>query len=422
MAEGQSMSNLTIANTILKTVYGDIGEQINNATPALDGIKSTARNISEVGGAGVKFVAHTGRNTGLGARGEDEDLPEAGQQQYATGTTGLKSFYGSVRLTGQVMAQASQNYQTFADVTSEEIERIRDDIAKDQNRQVFGDGTGTLAKVATANSSAATTLVLDDVKYLHIGMRVDVLLAASLSNATPTPAHTAGYMTITGINKGTKTVTFDRNLAASVTVGSAVVRSNSTGSAQVNNWKKEWTGFGAIVDATTSLHGIDPATTPSWAAHVKALASGSSTAAITEEVMLAMVTDIASDGDKPDTIWTDHGSWNAYWKTLQDRRRFVNKVDLDGGNRGLGFVTEFGDLPFKADFDAPTGKMWFVNTKKINLNTNRGWEWIDEDGSKWKQVPRRDAFIAYLRSYSEISTYRRNSHGVITNITPGAVL
>jgi hypothetical protein len=416
MSEGQ---NLAIANVILKDVYGDINEQINNATPALDGIKSTARNITQVGGLGIKFVAHVGRNTGIGARGEDEDLPEAGNQQYVDGQTGLKSFYGSVRLTGQVMAQASQNYQTFADVTSEEIERIRDDIAKDQNRQIFGDGTGTLAKVATANTSAAATLALDNVKYLHVGMRVDVLLAATLGNAVPTPAHTAGYVTIVGINKTTKVVTFDRNLASSVTVGSAVVRSNSTGSSQVNNWKKEWAGFGALINDTTALHGIDPSTTPAWAAHTKDISVSGVAQQITEEDMIGMVTSIAEDGDKPDVIWTDHGSWNGYWKALEDRRRYVNKVDLEGGNRSLGFATEFGDLPFKADFDAPQGKMWFVNQKKINLNTSRGWEWIDEDGSKWKQVPRRDAFIAYLRSYSELSTYRRNTHGVISGIAPG---
>jgi hypothetical protein len=71
MPDGQ---NLTIANAILKNVYGDINEQINNATPALDGIKSTARNITQVGGLGITFVAHTGRNTGLGARSEDELL------------------------------------------------------------------------------------------------------------------------------------------------------------------------------------------------------------------------------------------------------------------------------------------------------------------------------------------------------------
>lgn len=414
MSEGQ---NLAIANVILKDVYGDINEQINNATPALDGIKSTARNITQVGGLGVKFVAHVGRNTGIGARAEDEDLPEAGNQQYVDGQTGLKSFYGSVRLTGQVMAQASQNYQTFADVTAEEIERIRDDIAKDQNRQVFGDGTGTLASIATA-PSASTTVTMDEVKYLHVGMRVDVVdVSATGSSATPTVLNTGGYLTITGINKTTKVVTFDSAVTAAV--GDAIVRSNSTASSVVNNWRKEWTGFAAIVDDTSTLHGINPATTPAWAAHLRDISVSGVAQQITEEDMIGMVTDIAEDGDKPDVIWTDHGSWNGYWKALEEKRRYVNKVDLDGGNRGLGFATMFGDLPFKADFDAPAGKMWFINSKKVNMNTNRGWEWIDEDGSKWKQVPRRDAFIAYLRNYSEISTYRRNTHGCISGIASG---
>ena len=412
-----SGQNLAIANVILKDVYGDINDQINNATPALDGIKSSARNITQVGGLGVKFVAHVGRNTGIGARAEDEDLPEAGNQQYVDGQTGLKSFYGSVRLTGQVMSQASQNYQTFADVTAEEIERIRDDIAKDQNRQIFGDGTGTLA-VATATSSASATLVVDNTKYVHIGMRVDLVdISATAGSATPTILNSGGYATISGINKATKTLTLDKTVTAAV--GDALVRSNSSATAVVNNWKKEWTGFGAIISATGSLHGIDPSTTPAWAAHTKDISVSGTAQQITEEDMIGMVTDIAEDGDKPDVIYTDHGSWNGYWKTLEDRRRYVNKVDLQGGNRSLGFATEFGDLPFKADFDAPEGKMWFVNSKKVNLNTNRGWEWIDEDGSKWKQVPRRDAFIAYLRNYSEISTYRRNTHGVISGIAAG---
>jgi len=412
-----SGQNLAIANVILKDVYGDINEQINNATPALDGIKSTARNITQVGGLGVKFVAHVGRNTGIGARAEDEDLPEAGNQQYVDGQTGLKSFYGSVRLTGQVMAQASQNYQTFADVTAEEIERIRDDIAKDQNRQVFGDGTGTLAALTVA-ASASATVTVDSVKYLHTGMRVDVVdVSATGSSSTPTVLNTSGYVTINAINKTTKVVTL--SAAVTAAVGDALVRSNSTAASVVNNWRKEWTGFDAIVDATSALHGIDPATTPAWAAHLRDISSGGVSQQITEEDMIGMVTDIAEDGDKPDVIWTDHGSWNGYWKALEEKRRYVNKVDLDGGNRGLGFATMFGDLPFKADFDAPDGKMWFINSKKINLNTNRGWEWIDEDGSKWKQVPRRDAFIAYLRNYSEISTYRRNTHGCITGIASG---
>jgi len=440
MADG---SNLTIANTILKNVYGDINEQINNATPALDGIKTTTLNITHVGIKGITFVAHTGRNTGLGARGEDELLPDAGQQQYQQGTAGLKSFYGTVRLTGQVMAQASANYQTFADVTSEEIERIRDDIAKDQNRQVFGDGTGIIATVSAktgdaASYTTATALVVDDAKYVQLGMRVDLVVSkytpAGAANPTTGTASlqqgayiapTAGqaYATVTNVNKTTRTVTLDKSYTLSstqVTAGVSIVRSNTTSSAVLNNYGKEWLGFGALIDDTSILHGIDPSTVPSWKAVVKDISTGTAPnktmVQVTESDMISVVTSIAAEGDKPDVIWSDHATWNGYWKTLQDRRRFVNKVDLDGGNRGLGFVTEFGDLPLKADFDAPANKMFFVNSKKINLNTSRGWEWIDEDGSKWKQVPFKDAFVAYLRNYSELSTYRRNTHGVLKGI------
>lgn len=437
MPDGQ---NLTIANAILKNVYGDINEQINNATPALDGIKSTARNITQVGGLGITFVAHTGRNTGLGARSEDELLPDAGQQQYTQGTSSLKSFYGTVRLTGQVMAQASANYQSFADVTSEEIERIRDDIAKDQNRQVFGDGSGTIALVSPktgdpASYTTSSTLTVDDAKYIQLGMRVDLVVAkfhpgTGAANTSPaggtyiTPA--AGgqaYATVTNVNKVTRVVTFDKTFTlsgAQVTAGVAIVRSNTTASGVMNNYDKEWLGFGAMIDDTSVLHGINPATVPSWKAVVKDISTGTApnkvNVQVTESDMISVVTSIAAEGDKPDVIWCDHATWNGYWKTLQDRRRFVNKVDLDGGNRGLGFVTEFGDLPLKADFDAPANKMYFVNSKKINLNTSRGWEWIDEDGSKWKQVPYKDAFVAYLRNYSQLSTYRRNSHGVLKGV------
>ena len=68
MADGIS---LTIGSEILKQIYSDgVNEQINNDTPALGMIKSTAKNITNVGGAGVNFVAHFGRNHGIGARAE----------------------------------------------------------------------------------------------------------------------------------------------------------------------------------------------------------------------------------------------------------------------------------------------------------------------------------------------------------------
>ena len=170
MADGVS---LAIGTAALKQIYSDgVNEQINNETIALGNIKSTAKNITNVGGAGVAFVAHFGRNHGIGARGELERLPSAGQQVYARGTTGLKSLYGAIQATGQVMNQAKSNPQSFIDYVGEEMSRLKSDLAKDQNRQVYGDGTGTLATVKTAGTSV-TTIALDDTIYLGIGARID---------------------------------------------------------------------------------------------------------------------------------------------------------------------------------------------------------------------------------------------------------
>jgi len=60
---------------------------------------------------------------------------------------------------------------------------------------------------------------------------------------------------------------------------------------------------------------------------------------------------------------------------------------------------------------------WFPNDKELALNTNVGWEWIDEQGATWQKMPGVDGFIAEMRNYSELTTYRRNAHGKLSGIT-----
>lgn len=410
MADGISMA---IGDAILKQIYSDgVNEQINSETPTLTGIKSTAKNLTNVGGDGVAFVAHFGRNHGIGARNELEKLPTAGQQLYARGTTDLRSLYGSVQVTGHTMRQAKTNPQAFIDYVGEELSRVKTDLAYDQNRQVYGDGTGTLAKF-TAVAAAATSQVVDDVRYLEVGMRIDVLTAATLGNAVPTPANAAKYLTITAINETTKTVTFDAAVAS--TVGDALVRSSrETASVGTNSWKKEWSGFGKIITNTGVLFGIDPASYPDWKATVKTPVAGDGT--LTELDMDGVVLDMRRKGSKATRIFTTPGVYRAYWSALEQKRTYVNKTDLEGGLGDLAFSTPYGNIPMTTDFQAPARTAWFVNEKQIVMNTNVGWEFIDEQGATWQKIPGYDAFIAELRNFSEITTYQRNAHGRLNGI------
>lgn len=407
-------ASLALATAVLKDIYGDMNEQINSETPTLDGIKSTSKNLEKGGGNGIRFTAHVGRNSGMGARGEDEDLPIASKQQYVDGRTGMKTMYGSVRVTGHVMKQASADYQSFVDVATEEVERIKTDLAKDQNRQVYGDGTGTLATVITAATSA--TIAVDQVKYFRSwrGMTVDVLQFSTLAANPPTNRSTYA-VAVTGFDPVAKTVTLASSIT--VTVGDVIIRSDRDASGGVNSWNKEWSGFGKMFSDTTVYAGIDPSTEPEWKSLVRDLTTGGNPGTLTEEDLIDFVTDLREGGDVPSAMWTTHKVLKSYWKDLEGKRTYVNTNDMKGGmGKTPTFESEFGTIPFKSDYDAPAGKIWFVSESKINMNTLVGWEWIDEDGSMWKQVPKRDAFVAYLRNMSELSTYRRNVHGVLKGI------
>lgn len=406
MATGQ---NLTIANALLKDIYSKgVTEQINSETPALGNIKSTATNISNVGGAGVNFTVHMGRNQGIGARGEGERLPDAGQQTYARGTTDLKSLYGTIQATGQVMNQAKTDPQAFADVLGEEVTRLRTDLAKDQNRMMYRDGTGTLA-AATAGDTTSFVVTVDNITWLEVGMRVDLLQASTLGNPVPTRRNPTAdtFLTITAIDKATKVVTFDQEVAT-ITSGDVIVRSGGP----VNSWNKEWNGFGNIVSATGDLHGISATTYSQWQSVVH-----TSVGTLTELKMNAVVQDIRENGSKPTRVLTTPGCYNAYWNALQSMRQYVNKTDLEGGLGSLAFSTPYGNVPMLTDFDAKPGEMLFLNESHIFINTNVGWEWIDEQGDMWQKVAGYDVFVAEMRNYSQITTNRRNAHGKMTGVT-----
>src|SRR5215471_6457973 len=213
-------ATLATVAALLKEVYEpNVREQLNNDVTALRRIERSSDGIeTTVGGRYVTFAVHTRRNAGIGARGEMEALPPAGQQGNAAARVGLKYLYGSIQLTGQSMELADKNFQAFTSVLEQEMSGLKSDLAKDLNRQVYGDGTGTVATTTAANtgSAGANPFVANNavgVMYAQLGEMVDVLDGTTLANATPTVK--ASNRQITAINTSTKTITFDGGAASS---------------------------------------------------------------------------------------------------------------------------------------------------------------------------------------------------------------
>ena len=402
-------ATLATIESYLKEVYqGRIREQLNDEIVALKRItRSGAGVTNEVGGKYVTFPIHTRRNSGIGSRFESEALPTPGQQGHAAARVGLKYAYGGVQLTGQAISLSDTDAKAFAKALDNEVEGLKNDLMKDMNRQIYGTGNGAIGVATGANSGA--TVPVADARLFQVGMVVDTQTGTTIDN-------TGLIVSSVDLTPGANTVTFTTTPGTSLASADIIVRSGSGVAAGGN---KEITGLAAIIDDSGTLYNIDPSTEPEW----KATVDGNSgvNRALSESLMIKMTDAIRTKGGSTTLILQSLGVRRAYFNLLSQLRQTVNTQEFTGGFSGLAFTTDRGEIPVVADVDAPLNKQWFINEDALTYYRDEEWHFIDRDGSMWKQVRDTngdyDAYYARLVEYHELGTDRRNSHGVIEDIT-----
>lgn len=397
---GQSI--LTFASEAIKLVYGDLHEQLYNKTPALQLIESSSSNITR-NGKEVIFDTHIGRNHGVGARNVREKLPTAGAQKYKQAHLYLTNLYGAIEVDGQLFEQAAEDYQAFINVVDMEIQGLKRDLAVDLNRQVYGDGTGTIGVV---QSVAGQVITVDSTHYFQVGM-----VLTGIDPSTGAVADSGNELEVTAIDESAVTITVTGTISALAANDLLVRASNGT-----NSYGKEWTGLAAIVDDTSVLHEIDPASYPTWKSTVETLGSVGTPGTLTELDLINLVQKVDKQGGDVDVMLASPGVYNAYWNLLQGFRQFTNSATLTGGQRSFTFEALGKPIRFVSDYAAPVGTLYALSSKEIVVNRKRDWAWMDRDGSMWSRVADTDAYEARYFQYSQLGTYRRNAHAVLSNI------
>lgn len=398
-------AQLSTLEAISKEIYeGKLRDQLGNECTTLNRIKSSTKDVtSEVGGKYVTFPIHVGRNAGIGARNENDRLPDAGHQKTVAVRTGLKYLYGAMELTGQAIELIDTNPQAFISSMDLESNKLRDDLKKDLNRQVYGDGSGTIGVVATV---AGSVITVANEQWFQVGMVVDII-----NPATGLARTGSTELEIVDIDEDTQEVTFGAAINAAVVADDVIVRHGS--------YDKELTGLAKLI-GTGTLFNVNPANVPVW----KSTIHDAANAPVSEGMFDDFVDRIRKRGaGLPTAIYTHPAVRRAYAQLLQQQRQFVKTIDssgttshMTGGYSGISYVTDAGEIPFVSDYDAPVGQATFVNEKHIKQHQHNDWSFMDRDGSKWKQVPGYDKYEARLYKYSELGVDRRNAHGRIENI------
>jgi hypothetical protein len=395
-------ATMTTVAGILKEVYeGNINSQINDERITIKRIEQTSEGVGAdaVGGKYVTFPVRTSRNAGISYRDENVQLAPAGRQGLKSATEQLKYGYGRVRLTGQLIELAETNKQAFTSAMDMEMDGLKDDLLKDENRIAYGHidaavASGIKAKV-TANS-AGTTITVDDTSYIDEGMVIDVTNAG-------TPV--AGGTAVTVVSVLTATT-----FTVSAAVGGAVIGNYVS---RTGDYNKEPNGLNKIVSNTGVLHGLDPATTPKWASYVD-----SATTTITELAFIKTMDEIRKAGGAiPTAIFASLGVRRGYWNLMTSLRRYNEPKNFAGGLTGLSFMYGEKDLPLVADPDTPAKCAFFLTEPQLKIWKFSNWKWEDRDNSVLKWVTDYDAFEGFMKKYWQLGTHQRNAHGKLNNLT-----
>lgn len=358
---------------------------------------------SRIEGLKAVFSTHMSRAGGTGSRGEGDDLPGAGAQKAVKGEFDLAYHYGHIQVTGQAISRSASKAGAFIDAWAFEADGIKDDLALDMARQMYGDGSAVIATVPTGAAGATQTINSAEPLrkgYLYINLPVDIGTAANPVSA--------GSRTITGFSYATPSITLDSTVTTANGDGISV-KGNREASSVVNEMPA---GLQNLVSATAgaTVGNISSTTYQIWDNE-----RDTSGGALDLDKMLILHNKLLSNGAEwgKITAVTSLGLQRAYYNLLKSQVQILTPTRLAGGYEYL----EFQGLKLTGDRLHPWGKIHFLDTGSVVQFQNGEWDFLARDGQPIKWVQNKDAFQSLLFKYASLGTDRRNTSAVMSGLT-----
>ena len=302
------------------------------------------------------------------------------------------------------MAKTRSEVGSFLEVLKSELDGIRTDLKKDTARQLYGTGDGKIATCGT--TTASTTVVLGasgtearQKGQIYPGMFVDIGTLAA-------PTTVVSGATVASVGSDGLTMVID----SAVTTSSShfVFRSGSVAASSVSH---ETTGLQQIISTSAgSLGSLDASSAGNeWWDNQRDTTGG----ALTMDNMLKFWNKLKANNAETSHIITSLGLRRTYFNLLQSQVRYTEPMKLKGGFDAV----DFQNKPLIADYEAPYGKIYFLDARNIKLYTNRDWHFLDEDGTVLKWYTGFDAWEAVLARYANLGANKRNNQGVMSGLT-----
>jgi hypothetical protein len=387
----------------LKRVYDSYIESAQNLS---------ARSIDEIGkslkkyspeGEGFFGAINDYGNESVGAINETELFRTIDNEDYAQWKVTPKVLVAPIQFSGLTAAAAAGDEASFANLIVDALDRARDRLMSDENRQFFGLGNGSLCSPAQACVSTLVSFTVDSVQYLRKNMMIDIFTNA---------VKTVDSYRISYVDRVNNIVGLLTALGAAIDTTSVVVKENIRDSAPSDG--KEMMGLRGIVDDSTDLttfQNISAAATYEWRSRRISAASAN----LTSDLLQRLIDDVAilsPDGDEPDLMIMHRRQRRKYLDIVVPQKRYMDG-DMDAGFKKLSF----NGVDFLLDKDCQTDTVYALKKDKIRKFELEALGMGKHEGSDtFLRLVNQDVFQAYWRHYANIGTSSRLSHGKIVGL------
>ena len=464
---GSSAAILSNYDEVLKTFYlPAIQKQLNDANVLSAFID---KNSEDVSGKNATIEMHYGRSGGTGARADGGAMPEADYQKYKQAVVPTKYNYGRVTFSGPTIAATRDEKGAYISAIDSEIRGIVEDLRKEVNRQLWGCGYGVLARWAdlwddgtftdvqhqyrnnahcgdgfgstfggkylSENGHCVTMLPTDASGITALTLGATDLAVTAISDVASGSVISSATTTLTCTDPTTTEVagTYLVRVASSASIANGSTAGDgrfemmglrgivtNTNLDDIFCYDESNTGFRAATGPTEDpLQGIDADTNSWFQAQVTVNSGGTRYGAITALTLTRMQevfdkVEIAAGKDYgPDMIITSYPVRRDFLALCETDRRIVNTMQMEKGFKGL----EYNGIPLMVDYDCIDGEMYFLTLKDLAIYQMSDYDWMTKDGAILSRISGYDAYEAVLFRYAELGCKRRNSQGVLCDIT-----
>jgi hypothetical protein len=389
----------------LKNVYDSYIERAQNLAPKT--VEQFAKSLKKYsnGGNGYFGAINDSGNESGGAINEEEVFRTIDAESYLQWKVIPKVVVWPIQFSGLVSAAAQGDEESFANLVVDALDRARDRLLSDENRQFFGYGQGVMAQPAGAVASNLLSFTVASVQYLRKNQVVDLYQTAGGT------AITTG-LRISYVDHVNSVVGFSVSVGTALTAGNVICKQNMYVNAPTDG--KEMMGLRGIVDDSTDLQtfqNIDASATREWRAR-RIAAGGANT---TSDLLQRLIDDVAimsPDGDEPDMLLAHTVQKRKYLDLVVPQKRFAD------GNMDAGYSKiSFNGKEFTFDKDCQTDTIYALKKDKIRKFELEAIGMGKHEGSDtFLRAINQDVFQAYWRHYCNYGTSSRLSHGKITGL------